>query len=130
MNSGFDETAKSIKTLAAIRVIQDYYPNPTRILAVGCGSGREAGILARTFSAMTIGIDIGDEFEFDVEGALPAELRLMDARNLDLADSSFDLVFSFHALEHIPEPSEHWPRWHGCSMMKEYSLLALQTALA
>jgi SAM-dependent methyltransferase len=104
MNSGFDETKSSIKTDATLKLIQNHCPPPTRILVVGCGSGLEAGILARSFMATTVGIDIGGQFEFDLDGARPAGLLLMDARNLAFPDSSFDLVYSFHALEHIPEP--------------------------
>jgi SAM-dependent methyltransferase len=74
-----------------------------RALVVGCGSGHEAGLLARTLGIDTIGIDIGMEFAFDHEAAKPARLRLMDARALDFESESFDLVYSFHALEHIPD---------------------------
>jgi SAM-dependent methyltransferase len=50
----------------------------------------------------TYGIDIGAEFAFDHAAASPATLRLMDAQALEFDDASFDLVYSFHALEHIP----------------------------
>ena len=76
---------------------------PRDILVVGCGSGLEAGILARHFDARTIGIDL-DTAGFDPKAAAPATLVGMDARKLDFSDASFDLVFSFHALEHIPDP--------------------------
>jgi ubiquinone/menaquinone biosynthesis C-methylase UbiE len=76
--------------------------SPARVLVVGCGSGCEAGILARAFGADTYGIDIGAEFAFDHAAASPATLRLMDAQALEFDDASFDLVYSFHALEHIP----------------------------
>ena len=76
---------------------------PRDILVVGCGSGLEAGILARHFDARTIGIDL-DTAGFDPKAAAPATLVGMDARKLDFPDASFDLVFSFHALEHIPDP--------------------------
>ena len=74
------------------------------ILVVGCGSGIEAGFLARYFHADTIGIDIGTQFAFDHEGSLPAKLKTMDAHALDFPDRSFDLVYSFHALEHMNNP--------------------------
>jgi ubiquinone/menaquinone biosynthesis C-methylase UbiE len=77
--------------------------NPRDILVVGCGSGLEAGILARHFEARTIGIDL-DTAGFDLQTAAPATLVGMDARKLDFADASIDLVFSFHALEHMPNP--------------------------
>lgn len=74
------------------------------ILVVGCGTGQEAGIIARAFKANTIGIDIGTDFDFDHQGSAPARLVSMDARDLRFPDASFDLIYSFHVLEHIPEP--------------------------
>lgn len=93
------------KSEASIRVISNALKQPPRnILVVGCGAGHEAGILARAFRAETIGIDIGNQYSFDHEGASPAELKIMDAQKLSFPDASFDLVFSFHALEHISNP--------------------------
>jgi len=100
----FDENAKAPKTDALIALVRRDFGRPRRILVVGCGSGLEAGALARAFAAETVGIDICDNFEFDHAGAAPAVLKVMDARALDLPDASFDLVYSFHALEHIPAP--------------------------
>ncbi|MBW0017012.1 MAG: class I SAM-dependent methyltransferase [Mycobacterium sp.] len=74
-----------------------------RILVVGCGTGLEAGILARGLGAETIGIDVGAEFAFDHEGSQPAVLMPMDAQRLEFEDAAFDVVYSFHALEHIPD---------------------------
>jgi ubiquinone/menaquinone biosynthesis C-methylase UbiE len=90
------------KTNALIELILPQLDRPpSRVLVVGCGSGCEAGILARALGADTFGIDIGAEFIFDHESARPATLRLMDAQALSFEDESFDLVYSFHALEHI-----------------------------
>lgn len=73
---------------------------PRRILVVGCGSGLEAAILAQEFGAQTTGID--PNVDFDPACAALATLRQGDAVNLEFADQSFDLVYSYHALEHIP----------------------------
>jgi len=81
-------------------------PLPREILVVGCGSGAEAGILARTFNANTVGIDLGEQFNFDHVDAEPAKLLRMDARDLQFAENMFDLVYSFHSLEHIPTPEK------------------------
>lgn len=97
---------KNAKTGALIEVLQARCGAPVAsILVVGCGSGLEAAMLARAFGATTIGIDIGHEFAFDHAAAHPAQLLTMDARSLAFADDSFDLVFSFHALEHIAGPA-------------------------
>jgi SAM-dependent methyltransferase len=100
-----DDSEKSVddaKTKVLIGLIREQLNPPlSRILVVGCGSGREAGILARNLRSETIGIDIGAEFVFDHEAATPAILRNMDAEALEFEDASFDLIYSFHALEHI-----------------------------
>ncbi len=105
MDLGFNEEVKGRKTEALIEVISEFFHEKIGdILVVGCGSGREAGMLARAFNANATGIDVGNDFTFDHEGSAPAKLLTMDARILEFPDNSFDMVFSFHALEHIPEP--------------------------
>lgn len=73
-----------------------------RVIVVGCGSGREAAALAGQLSAAVVGIDVLDGF--DPAARQYATLQLGDAQALDFADASFDVVFSYHALEHIPDP--------------------------
>jgi SAM-dependent methyltransferase len=95
------------KSLALVDVIKHNVGRPIEsVLVVGCGSGREAGLLARGLRCRTVGIDIGGEFPFDHAGSAPAQLLQMDARELQFADATFDFVFSFHALEHIPHPEK------------------------
>ncbi|MGA9059310.1 MAG: class I SAM-dependent methyltransferase [Terriglobia bacterium] len=101
----FNEEVKGKKTEALIEVLSAHFQrNSKDILVVGCGSGREAGMLARAFKADVIGIDRGDDYTFDHQGSAPAKLLNMDAYDLKFPCSSFDMVFSFHTLEHIPEP--------------------------
>jgi ubiquinone/menaquinone biosynthesis C-methylase UbiE len=102
----FIEELKTPKTNAMIDVLCNFNCDPQNILVVGCGRGAEAGIFARAFGAHTIGIDIVTEFTFDHEGAAPSVLMQMDARALEFADDSFDLIYSFHALEHISGPDQ------------------------
>ena len=71
-------------------------------LVVGCGDGSEAVYLADHFAARFLGIDIEDRFATDTSDRV--ELAVMDAMALDLPDASIDLVYSFHALEHIADP--------------------------
>ena len=68
---------------------------------VGCGTGEEAGILARSYGAETTGIDLVTQFTLDHAQAAPAKLIEMDAREMRFEDASFDFVYYFHALEHI-----------------------------
>lgn len=99
-----DEGDAARKTAILAKLLAAQQPTPIkRILVVGCGSGFDAGVLARYFGCPTIGIDIYDDL-FAAAAAAPAEFAKMDARALDFADGVFDLVYSFHALEHIPEP--------------------------
>lgn len=74
---------------------------PTRALVVGCGTGREAAQLAVTLGADVTGIDI--EPRWDLAAAAVAKLQFGDATALEFPDRTFDLVYSYHALEHIPD---------------------------
>lgn len=91
--------AKDRKTLA---FLAEAAP-ATRVLVVGCGDGREAGLIAHRLKAEVFGIGF-DDGRFDHDAAAPATLIHMDAQELAFEDASFDLVYSFHALEHIPDP--------------------------
>lgn len=73
-----------------------------RILVVGCGDGNEAVTLADRFGAEVTGIDV--ESGFDADAAERVDLRVMDATAMTFDDDTFDLIYSFHALEHIAEP--------------------------
>lgn len=68
-------------------------------LVVGCGSGQEAAILAQVLGAAITGIDLNTNF--CPVAARVAQLQWGDAENLAFADNSFDLVYSYHALEHV-----------------------------
>ena len=73
-----------------------------RILVVGCGNGKEARDLAEIFKAKVDAIDIENGF---TARHPDVTFTQMDAAKLTFPDETFDLVFSFHALEHIPSPA-------------------------
>jgi SAM-dependent methyltransferase len=75
---------------------------PGRVLVVGCGDGTEAAVLADLVRATVVGIDIANHFNPSVRDKV--DLRVADAMELPFEDSSFDLVFSYHALEHVSVP--------------------------
>ncbi len=72
-----------------------------RVLVVGCGRGSEAAVLAKDLEAEVTGIDLDPRF--DSEAGHYARLMLGDATSMDFLDESFDIVYSYHALEHIPD---------------------------
>lgn len=89
----------------ALLEIMPAVPSRGRLLVVGCGSGREAGVIARARSMQVLGIDV-TSVDFNRQKATPAELARMDARRLSVGEASFDFVYSFHALEHILPPEQ------------------------
>lgn len=101
---GFEEANRALrngKTEALAGLIRERTGAPIRkLLVVGCGSGVEAAVLARELGAEVVGIDL--EASFDARAAAAVDLRQGDATCLDFASGSFDCVFSYHALEHIP----------------------------
>lgn len=94
---------RDTKTELVAKIITDNLGRKiNRLLVVGCGSGVEAAILSRCLETEVVGIDVAGDF--DADSARVAELRRGDAMALDFADGSFDFVYSYHALEHIPHP--------------------------
>ena len=92
------------KTEVLAGIVRDRARAPIRrFLVVGCGSGKEAAVLAAELGAQAVGVDLHSRF--DPAAALRAELRQGDATHLEFADRTFDFVYSFHVLEHIPDYS-------------------------
>ena len=75
-----------------------------RVLAVGCGDGSEALVLNKLLDAEIVGVDVIDEFHPDASERVA--LVRSDARELPFPEGSFDVVLSYHALEHIPQPEK------------------------
>lgn len=89
------------KTDVLASIIRSRVGRPiTRALVVGCGSGREAAALGIALGTRVVGIDVRDHFDPDASRLV--ELRRGDATQLEFDDGAFDLVYSFHVLEHIP----------------------------
>lgn len=90
------------KTEAIARIIRERTAAPiSRLLVVGCGSGIEAAILAKELGATVVGVDLNSNFNSSAAGL--ADLRHGDATALEFGDGAFDFVYSYHALEHIPD---------------------------
>jgi ubiquinone/menaquinone biosynthesis C-methylase UbiE len=73
-----------------------------RALVVGCGSGEEARELSTRFNCDVDGIDLW-EANFETIDNDRVRLHVMDAAHMSFPDATFDLLYSFHALEHIEE---------------------------
>ena len=85
----------------------DQLPPGSRVLDVGCGIGGSARILARDygFEVLAISISPGQierARQLTPEG-LPCRFAVMDALNLELADGSFDAVWTVEAGPHMPD---------------------------
>ncbi len=92
------------KTETVAVLISEFHTNPIeKLLVVGCGSGLEAAILAQRLGADVTGIDIDDNF--DRTASTLCKLQKGDAMALDFGDGEFDFIFSYHALEHIDDPT-------------------------
>jgi SAM-dependent methyltransferase len=93
---------QSGKTGAIAGIVRERTRAPIRrLLVVGCGSGVEAATLAQELGVQVVGIDLHGAF--DPAAAAAVDLRQGDATRLEFADGSFDFVYSYHVLEHIPE---------------------------
>jgi ubiquinone/menaquinone biosynthesis C-methylase UbiE len=73
----------------------------SKLLVVGCGSGIEAAVLAKDLNAEVTGVDLSTDF--DPRACQVATLQQGDATALEFPDKAFDVVYSYHALEHIPD---------------------------
>lgn len=84
-----------------LRRVQEYLQPRAedRILDIGCGRGWVTRCVQR-ISPTTTGVDLNVNA---VANGVTTGLRVMDACRLEFADASFDKVYSFHAIEHIPD---------------------------
>lgn len=91
-NRTYFELAETISKLFALR----------RTLEIGCATGAIVSHLA-TFDVEAFGIDVS---EFAVEHRLHPNVSLGSVTDLPFGDQEFDLVYSCHALEHLPQESK------------------------
>ncbi|TAD89554.1 MAG: class I SAM-dependent methyltransferase [Alphaproteobacteria bacterium] len=95
-------TVRDAKTEALCALIsQASRKEIATVLVVGCGDGREAQVIADYFKAQGVAIDIGIPQQFVGR----TQFVQMNAEQMAFRDGCFDLVFSFHALEHMLNPA-------------------------
>ena len=96
----YEQTVTYHKTSVCISLlpIEREFKN---ILVVGCGNGIEAYCLSDTFpNASVTGIDLSVENPI-TEGNV--SIRKLDVTQLPFSEESFDLIYSYHVLEHVPD---------------------------
>ena len=79
----------------------------TRVLDLGCGTGRFALPMASRLNYCVVGADSSEEMltkarEKDTDGLVAWDYQ--DAQNLTYRDASFDVVFMSHLLHHVDCP--------------------------
>ncbi|MEO8182855.1 MAG: methyltransferase domain-containing protein [Deltaproteobacteria bacterium] len=83
-------------------------PPGSRALDVGCGTGAVSRVLAELLELETVGVDPSAIFVAKArelgKGFPGLSFVQGDARSLDVADASFDLVVFHTTLCHIPDP--------------------------
>jgi MPBQ/MSBQ methyltransferase len=89
----------------------DQLPPGSTVLDVGCGIGGSARILARDYGFQVLGISISPAQIARATALTPAGLScrfaVMDALALELADASFDAVWSVEACPHMPDKQRY-----------------------
>lgn len=96
------------KTKVLASLVQKHHPlgenspKHPKVLVVGCGNGVEASTISHVVGNRAVGIDLAQEYQFDRDAAEDADLVVADATEMPFADNSFDWIYSFHVLEHIP----------------------------
>ena len=89
----------------------DQLPPGSTVLDVGCGIGGSARILARDYGLNVLGISISPgqiqrAQQLTPEG-LSCRFAVMNALDLQLADASFDAVWSVEAGPHMPDKQRY-----------------------
>jgi len=89
----------------------DQLPPGSRVLDVGCGIGGSARILARDYGFEVLGISISPGQIARAQALTPSGLNcrfaVMDALALELANGSFDAVWSVEAGPHMPDKQRY-----------------------
>ncbi len=76
--------------------------NVRKVLVAGCGKGFEAAYLQELLGAKVYGVDVDQQF--DLWACDHARLLNYDGESLPFKDNLFDVVYSFHVLEHVKDP--------------------------
>ena len=83
-------------------------PRPRKILDYGCGQGGWIPFLSEVFpDAEIVGVDISRRALERARERFPSPtFRLIEGRTAPVSNDAFDLVFSYHVLEHVSDLEE------------------------
>lgn len=74
-------------------------PQPQeKILEIGCGRGYTTKKVQR-IAPQTFGIDLNSKA---IQSGVAQNLQTMNAETLEFPDNTFDKIYAFHTIEHIP----------------------------
>ena len=92
-----------LRTRQVVEVLENIPISPNKVLDYGCGVGRWIPILAKIFSKSNIyGAEISGAAVRKAQERF-AHLHFYQVRNniVPAGDESFDMIFSYHVLEHV-----------------------------
>ncbi len=74
----------------------------SRVLVIGCNTGRDCGLFRKAGAPFVCGLDVVDEIGRDcrMDGITYVQAS---AEKMPFGDSEFDLVYSFATMEHVPD---------------------------
>lgn len=78
------------------------FTEDSKILVAGCGDGREADIVQQVFGSWIEGVDVMLEKESKSKNGRLITKR-WDLAKLPYEEDAFDLVYSYHVLEHVTD---------------------------
>jgi len=93
------------KNLIFSQLLPNFYWKNTKVLEVGCGTGRFSEEIMGYGGQLTV-LDIGPKLVEKVVGRLGCEGKVGDACNLPFPDDSFDIVVSSECIEHTLDPEK------------------------
>jgi SAM-dependent methyltransferase len=90
---------ESDRHMGRVRRYLDPQPDD-HVLEIGCSRGFLLQRVRQELAPLTVGIDLNPEAIANsvIDGSL-----VMDAESLAFEDESFDKIYSFHCIEHIPD---------------------------
>jgi SAM-dependent methyltransferase len=92
------DKARNLKSLLGQRTVDS-------VLEVGCGTGAVLAQVAREgVGRRHVGVDMADPSLHLDDGARSFEMQTYDGDRLPFPDASFDLTYSSHVIEHVPNP--------------------------